>query len=124
MRAVGLRSRRSAAVSLAVPLALVGAAVMIGAGGSVSVRGTVALALCNLVIVLGLQLFIGNSGVYSFGQLAFAAVGAYLGALMTLPVAFAALQTPSLPQLIADAQPGAVPTILIAAVASRIAGGQ
>jgi branched-chain amino acid transport system permease protein len=112
-----LRSRPAAAVSVLVPLALVGGAVLIGASGSVSLQGTVTLGLCNLVIVLGLQVFIGNSGVYSFGQVAFAAAGAYVGALMTLPAAFASLQTPSLPHLIADAQPSPLMATLIAAAA-------
>jgi branched-chain amino acid transport system permease protein len=98
-----------------VPLALVGGAMLIAIGGSVSLQGTVTLALCNLIIVLGLQVFIGNSGVYSFGQMAFAALGAYLGALMTLPAAFVALQTPALPDLISGAQTGPAAMILIVA---------
>ena len=67
---------------------------LVGANGTPSLQGTVTLILCNLIIVLGLQVFIGNSGVYSFGQLGFAAAGAYVAALLTLPAAFAALQTP------------------------------
>ena len=88
---------------------------LVGMAGSASLQAMVTLGLCNLVIVLGLQVFIGNSGVYSFGQVAFAAVGAYVGALMTLPAAFASLQTPSLPHFVADAQPGPVMATLIAA---------
>lgn len=38
-----------------------------------------------LIIVLGLQIFSGNSGVLSFGHLAFAAIGAYTSALLTIP---------------------------------------
>lgn len=75
------------------------------------------MVLCSLIVVLGLQVFIGNSGVYSFGQIAFAAVGAYLGALLTLSPAFAAFQTPNLPAFIADAQLGVLPALLAAAVA-------
>ena len=67
-----LRSRSSVAVSLLVPLALVALTVAVGANGTPSLQGTVTLILCNLIVVLGLQVFIGNSGVYSFGQLGFA----------------------------------------------------
>ncbi|HEX5374641.1 MAG TPA: branched-chain amino acid ABC transporter ATP-binding protein/permease [Solirubrobacterales bacterium] len=112
-----LHSPSSLATSLLVPLALVGVAVAIGAGGTTSLRGTVTLILCNLIVVLGLQVFIGNSGVYSFGQLGFASAGAYVAALLTLPAAFAALQTPGLPDSIATAQLGPLPSTLIAAVA-------
>jgi branched-chain amino acid transport system permease protein len=38
-----------------------------------------------LMIVLGLQIFSGNSGVLSFGHVAFMAIGAYSSALLTIP---------------------------------------
>ncbi len=117
MRRARLHSPSSLAVSLLVPLALVGVVVAIGAGGTTSLRGTVTLILCNLIVVLGLQVFIGNSGVYSFGQLGFAGAGAYVAALLTLPAAFAALQTPGLPDPIATAQLGPLLSTLIAAAA-------
>jgi branched-chain amino acid transport system permease protein len=115
MSRVRLRSRRSAAVSLLVPLALVAITVLTGANGTPSFQGIVTLALCNLIIVLGLQVFVGNSGVYSFGQLGFATAGAYIAAFLTLPAAFALLQTPGLPGLLVDAHLSALPSTLIAA---------
>ena len=117
MNGRGLRSPASAAVSLGIPLVLVGLTAALGASGTPSFEETVTLILCNLIVVLGLQVFIGNSGVYSFGQLGFAAGGAYVAALLTLPAAFSALQTPELPQLIADAQLDPLLSTLIAAVA-------
>ncbi|MDX6602763.1 MAG: branched-chain amino acid transport system ATP-binding protein livM [Solirubrobacterales bacterium] len=110
-----LRSRSSLAVSLLVPLALVALAVAIGASGTRSLQSTVTMILCNLIVVLGLQVFIGNSGVYSFGQLGFASAGAYVAGLLTLPAAFATLQTPALPHLIAAAQLSPLLSTLIAA---------
>jgi branched-chain amino acid transport system permease protein len=89
----------------------------VGANGTPSLRGTVTMILCNLIIVLGLQVFIGNSGVYSFGQLGFASAGAYVAALLTLPAAFAALQTPALPHWIASAQLTPLLSTLVAAAA-------
>jgi branched-chain amino acid transport system permease protein len=112
-----LRSNASLAVSLVVPLGLVGLTAIVGANGTPSLQDTVTTILCNMIIVLGLQVFIGNSGVYSFGQLGFAAAGAYVAALLTLPAAFAALQTPGLPHLIAAAQLGPLTSTLIAAAA-------
>ncbi|MGN6663682.1 MAG: branched-chain amino acid ABC transporter ATP-binding protein/permease [Solirubrobacterales bacterium] len=116
----GLRSPASAATSLAVPLVLVALTVAVGASGTPSFEDTVTLILCNLIVVLGLQVFIGNSGVYSFGQLGFAASGAYVAALLTIPAIFTVLQTPGLPKLIADAQLAALPSTLIAAAASGV----
>jgi branched-chain amino acid transport system ATP-binding protein/branched-chain amino acid transport system permease protein len=123
MNGRGLRSPASATASLIVPLVLVVVTVAVGASGTPSFEDTVTLILCNLIVVLGLQVFIGNSGVYSFGQLGFAASGAYVAALLTLPAAFAALQTPELPKLIADAQLGPLLSTLIAAVASGLLAG-
>ncbi len=123
MNGWGLRSPASAATSLFVPLVLVGLTAAVGVSGTPAFEETVTLILCNLIIVLGLQVFIGNSGVYSFGQLGFAASGAYVAALLTLPAAFTALQTPELPRLIADAQLGPFLSTLIAAVASGLLAG-
>jgi branched-chain amino acid transport system permease protein len=120
MSGVRLRSRPALAVSLLAPLALIALTATIGANGTPSLQDTVTTILCNLIIVLGLQVFIGNSGVYSFGQLGFAAAGAYAAALLTLPAAFAALQTPALPHLIAAAQLGPLLSTLIAAVACGV----
>jgi len=115
MSGARFRSRSSFAISLLVPLALIGIVTLVGASGRPAFQGTVTLILCNLIVVLGLQVFVGNSGVYSFGQLGFATAGAYVAALLTLPPAFALLQTPGLPSFIADAQLGALPATLIAA---------
>jgi branched-chain amino acid transport system permease protein len=114
------RSRSAALVSLLVPLALIGFVALVGATGTPSLEGTVTLILCNLIVVVGLQVFVGNSGVYSFGQLGFATAGAYVAALLTLPAAFALLQTPGLPHFIADANPGPLVSTLIAAAISAL----
>ena len=115
MSGARFRSRPSAAVSLLAPLALIAIAVLTGANGTPSLQSTVTLILCNLVIVLGLQLFVGNSGVYSFGQLGFATAGAYVAVFLTLPGVVAILQTPSLPHFIAGAHLSSLLSTLIAA---------
>jgi branched-chain amino acid transport system ATP-binding protein/branched-chain amino acid transport system permease protein len=120
MNSRGLRSPASAATSLLIPLVLVVLTAVVGASGTPAFEDTVTMILCNLIVVLGLQVFIGNSGVYSFGQLGFAASGAYVAALLTLPATFTLLQTPELPKLIADAQLGPLSSTLIAAVASGL----
>ncbi len=118
MSRVGLRSRPSAVASVLAPPILVALVVLIGANGTPSFQATVVSILCNLVIVLGLQVFVGNSGVYSFGQLGLATAGAYVAAFLTLPAAFALFQTPGLPHFIAHADLGPVPSTLLAAVAA------
>lgn len=50
---------------------------------SASLELAVQFALCNLVMVLALQVFIGNSGVLSFGHGAFAMIGAWVSGMST-----------------------------------------
>jgi branched-chain amino acid transport system permease protein len=114
------RRRRSAAASLLVPLLLIAITALIGANGTPSFQDTVTAILCNLIIVIGLQVFVGNSGVYSFGQLGFATAGAYLAAFLTLPAAFALLQTPGLPHFVLDAHLGSLSSTVIAAAFSGL----
>jgi branched-chain amino acid transport system permease protein len=115
-----LHSRLSVATSLLVPLALVAIVAAAGANGTPSFQSTVTTILCNLIIVLGLQAFVGNSGVYSFGQLGFATAGAYVAAFLTLPAAFALLQTPGLPHFIVNAELGPLLSTLSAAALSGL----
>lgn len=78
--------------------------------------------LINVVLVVGLQIFVGNTGVVSFGHIAFMGVGAYAAALATIPAAVKLGQLPSLPGFIADAELGFWPaTLLAAAVAGVVA---
>ncbi|HET6998571.1 MAG TPA: branched-chain amino acid ABC transporter permease, partial [Solirubrobacterales bacterium] len=54
-------------------------------GGSATDQRVALTFLVNLVAVIGLQTFIGNSGVISFGHVAFIGLGAYCSALLTTP---------------------------------------
>ncbi|MGE0007337.1 MAG: branched-chain amino acid ABC transporter permease [Parvibaculaceae bacterium] len=41
-------------------------------------------AMVKLTVVVGLYIFVGNSGVFSFGHVAFMAIGGYMSAILTL----------------------------------------
>lgn len=51
-------------------------------GGAVAIQAE--YMLVNLVLVVGLQVFVGNSGVLSFGHISFAAVGGWVMGLATI----------------------------------------
>jgi branched-chain amino acid transport system permease protein len=55
--------------------------------GDVVYTRTAVRMLLLLLVVLGLQIFSGNSGVLSFGHVVFVAIGAYSSALLTIPTA-------------------------------------
>jgi branched-chain amino acid transport system permease protein len=49
-----------------------------------ALQRTVTQAMIMLVVVVGLYTFCGNSGVFSFGHIAFMAIGGYVSAILTI----------------------------------------
>ena len=60
--------------------------------------------LVNVVLVVGLYVFVGNSGVFSFGQMSFMSIGAYTTALITIPLVQKGFLLPDLPGFLADVE--------------------
>jgi len=60
--------------------------------------------LVSVVMVVGLQTFVGNTGLLSFGHMTFVGLGAYIAALLMIPPAVKAMVTPGLPPLVAGAE--------------------
>jgi branched-chain amino acid transport system permease protein len=90
-------------------------------GGSVT-KGVVVVALINLILVIGLYTFVGNSGVFSFGSIGFASIGAYTAGLLVIPVAQKAILQPDLPHFIANAHFGSVAATLMGGVVGAVVG--
>ena len=91
-------------------------AALSGGFGSVQAR----YALVNLVIVVGLQLFVGNSGVLSFGHIAFVGVGAWTVGLLTIDPVLKRNLLPDLFQVLAQAHLGTPVALLTAALAGAV----
>lgn len=86
---------------LALPLLMVlGYAVT--QGSSASRLATV--ALINVIIVVGIQTFTGNTGIVSFGHIGFVALGAYVTALLTADPGAKAIRVPDAPFGLAEVQ--------------------
>jgi branched-chain amino acid transport system permease protein len=65
----------------------------------------VATNLCiSLTLVLGLQVFMGNSGILSFAHMGFMGIGAYASALLTIPVQMKGMALPDLYPFLEDVQ--------------------
>jgi branched-chain amino acid transport system permease protein len=84
--------------------------------GGAETRGVVIVALINLTLVVGLYVFTGNSGVFSFGHIGFAAIGAYTAGLLVIPPTQKAILQPSLPTFLAHAHFGSVAATLMGGV--------
>lgn len=80
------RSGMRHVVELVGPLALVGLVALVGSRLSTSDQTDAISVLVTATIVVGLYVFIGNSGVVSFGQISFVAVGAFAAGIYTTPV--------------------------------------
>jgi len=80
-----------------------------------ALQRTYTLFLINLIAVIGLGVFSGNSGILSFGHVAFIGLGAYVSSILTLPLATKASALPHLPAMLAGIEWG-LPAALLATV--------
>jgi branched-chain amino acid transport system permease protein len=79
----GLRQTHFLAVgALVVPLVI--AAALVATFGGVVLQRIFIVMLTNMILVLGLQLFSGNSGLLSFGHIAFMGIAAYGSILFSM----------------------------------------
>jgi branched-chain amino acid transport system permease protein len=78
----------------------------VGAVGSATTDRVIIDMLIKIIMVLGLSIFIGNSGVLSFGHASFAVIGAYSAAWFTLPLTVKKIFLPKLPAFILATQVG------------------
>jgi branched-chain amino acid transport system permease protein len=72
-------------------------------------------ALVSVAIVVAIYVFVGNSGVLSFGQISFVAVGAFAAGVMTVPLDSKKGVLTTLFPLLRDHTIGNVPSLLLAA---------
>ena len=90
--------------------------------GSAGLQRTVTEMLIRMVMVVGLFIFIGHSGVMSFGHMAFVGIGAYGVAWTTMEPSMKLMMLPGLPSLLHQTDLPWVPaTLLAAALAALVA---
>lgn len=76
--------------------------------------------LLTAVLVVGLQVFVGNSGIVSFGHMAFVGVGAYTAALVTIPPTIKEQALTALPGWLEALELGFVPAVFLGMLAAVI----
>lgn len=76
----------------------------------------VTVMFINLIMVLGLQMFMGNSGLLSFAHVGFMGIGAYASAPFSIPVADKAMSLPDLYPALAGIEMGFLPAMLCGAL--------
>jgi branched-chain amino acid transport system permease protein len=123
-----MRNRRvDNLVALAAPLLLVVAVAALGSQLNPVRQLEFGDALVSVAIVVALYVFVGNSGVLSFGHISFVAVGAYLSGILTLDVEQKNLILPTMFGFLRHSHTGTPVSLLLAAavgaVFALIAGG-
>ena len=98
-------------------LAFVAVALMLG---DRAIARMAAETLIRVTLVVGFWIFVGNSGVVSFGHAAFACVGAYVSAWLTLKPAMKATLLPGLSETLAAADWHVLPAALAAGVVAAV----
>jgi branched-chain amino acid transport system permease protein len=106
---------------LAAPAALVVAAALLGTLVSTSTASYFTDALVKVAIVVALYVFIGNSGVLSFGHIAFVALGAWTAGVLSVPRSEKPAIMPNLAGWLSRHEVGNLTSLLLAAVVGSIA---
>jgi branched-chain amino acid transport system permease protein len=111
---------RSAAVGTLVLGTGLTAVTLVASGGSAQLERLVTDFLITAGLVVALQAFVGNSGIVSFGHMAFAGIGAYTAALLTIPPAVKEQALPELPAWVTALDLGLIPAVLSGAVVAAV----
>jgi len=101
---------------LAGPALLVLATAIVGSGVSRATGVYFITALVSVSIVVALYVFIGNSGVLSFGHISFVAIGVWTAGVLTVPSAEKPAIMPNLAAPLRHTTVGNVPSLILAAV--------
>ncbi|MCG6115840.1 MAG: branched-chain amino acid ABC transporter permease [Mesorhizobium sp.] len=87
-------------LALVVPLVLI--VIAVDQYGSIYMQRTVTEALIKIVMVVGLYIFVGNSGIVSFGHITFVAIAAYASAWQTCCAMMKPITMSGLPSFLKD----------------------
>jgi branched-chain amino acid transport system permease protein len=111
---------RRAVVELGVPVALIVLTAVVAGPLSKAQQLEFETALVMVAIVVALYVFVGNSGVISFGHVSFVAVGAYLAGIITVDPQTKHFTMPSLFPVLLHAHVSTVPSLALAAAAGGV----
>ncbi len=112
--------RHAGLAQLAAPCLLIIAAALLGTLVSASSEGYFVNSLVEVSMVVALYVFIGNSGVLSFGHVSFIALGAWTAGVLTVPTAEKPAIMPNLAHFLRTTTVGNVPSLLLASLAGGV----
>jgi branched-chain amino acid transport system permease protein len=113
---------RRTVLELGAPVLLVVATALVTGAVSKAHQLEFENALVMTAIVVALYVFVGNSGVISFGHVSFVAAGIYLGGILTVDPATKKFTMPGLFPFLLHSHIGVVPSLVFAAGAGGVYG--
>lgn len=93
---------------------------LLASTGPASVGRLTIAAVVNVILVVGLYVFVGNSGVWSFGHMSFALVGGYVAGLLALPSRLKNQLLPDAPELVRSLSTAPVLAVVIGGLAAAL----
>ena len=112
--------RPRALTQLAAPVALVVGAALLGTTVSRATEIYFINALVAVSIVVALYVFVGNSGVLSFGHISFVAAGVWAAGVLSVPEQEKPATMPYLFDFLSDTTVGNIPSLVAAAVVGGV----
>jgi branched-chain amino acid transport system permease protein len=109
-----------AALELLVPSALLVATALVGAVVSQATEIYFVTALISVATVVAIYVFVGNSGVLSFGHISFFAVGVWAAGVLSIPEQEKPATMPYLFDFLSSTTVGNVPSLAIAAAVGGV----
>lgn len=106
---------------LVVPAGLVVGAALLGTLVSLSTQTYFTDTLVKVAIVVALYVFIGNSGVLSFGHVSFVALGAWTAGVLSVPAAEKPAIMPNLAHFLLHRHVGNLASLVLAAAVGGVA---
>lgn len=108
--------------SVVLVLVVAGVGMLWAAAGGGARDILLAQMLINVVLVMGLQIFVGNTGILSFGHLAFGSISGYVVALLTIPSARKEVLLPQAPWGITGVETSPWTALLVAVLVAVVLG--
>lgn len=108
------------AASILAIVALAVGAVLVAGAFSVASERILTVFFISLIGVVGIGIYTGNSGILSFGHVAFMGIGAYAASILTLPASLKSATLPKLPGWLASTQLDLVSATMVAVLLTAV----
>ncbi len=118
----GISPIRERATTLIILTLIIAVVASIGLSESRTLQVTIVNMLIHVILVIGLYVFVGNSGVFSFGHIALMAIGAYTVGVLRIPEATKSVLFPSLPLIQIPSTPATIAGGVMAALVALVIG--